>query len=88
MTRLQYLKCRNRKHLPYGQLPESVKCLFRHKVTSVDEFSPDRGWYRTLGVSGAGTSDGGRYGSTRVFRARELSHRPSGIPEELHKLYT
>ena len=88
MTRLQYLKCRNRKHLPYGQLPESVKCLFRHKVTSVDEFSPDRGWYRTLGVSGAGTSDGGRYGGTRVFRARELSHRPSGIPEELHKLYT
>ena len=83
MTRLQYLKCRNRLRLTFEQLPEVVKALFIRVPTIVEEYHTTD-WRGPVPVSGS--PGHGRYSPTRRFRIPE-DCRPPGIPEAIHRRY-
>ena len=83
MTRLQYLKCRNRLRLTFEQLPEAVKALFIKVPICVNEYRHGR-WIARVPVSGS--PGHGRYSPTRRFRIPE-DCRPPGIPEAIHRRY-
>ena len=84
MTRLQYLKCRNRDKIPYQRLSDNLVTLLRSHIT-VNAIQ----MYRTTRFP---TSWGNRncpraplcFGG--IYRISDAV-RPRGIPEDVHRRY-
>lgn len=92
MTKLQYLRARNKNKLSFEQLPVDVQRTLKRIPNKVDEWKAVWGydckeWHSDIPVR-RGPDRLGMFNRERIFRIPEFPHRPPGIPQDLHEEYS
>ena len=86
MTKLQYLRARNRNKLPFGQLPADVQFTLKTIPRTVNEWYPGYTAWRDIVPVFRDRTGLGLFSDYRIFRIPK-EHRPLGIPEDIHRRY-